>query len=62
MIVTPDRLSTAAAQIERGEQPDWQQLAELQALDLVRAGRAFMEAAILSQEAEDERIKQWLGD
>jgi endonuclease YncB( thermonuclease family) len=53
MITTPDRMSGAIAAIERGETVDWQQLRTLSALDLVMAGRRFVEQAILRDEQFD---------
>ena len=45
MIRTPDRIAAAIAAVERGEQVDWRKLYDLQALDLVQAGRKFAEEA-----------------
>lgn len=56
MITTPNRLATARRALEEGEQVDWRKLKNLQALDLVIAGRELSEQAILSQEEADERI------
>lgn len=62
MIKTPDRIADAIAALERGEQVDWRKLQDLQALDLVRAGRQFVEEAIAYNEAEiksmEEALKQ----
>ena len=60
MISTPDRMGEAIAALERGEQVDWQKLADLQALDLVRAGRQFVEEAIRDHEAWDEEMRRVL--
>ena len=55
MITTPDRVGEAIAAIERGEQVDWRKLANLQVLDVVHAGRLYVEDAIRFQEAEYDR-------
>lgn len=60
MILTPDRIGDAIAQLEKSEQVDWQKLANLQALDLVRAGRRFVEEAIKSNEEWDDEIRKVL--
>lgn len=60
MITTPDRVGEAIAAIERGEQVDWQRLANLQLLDLVHAGRMFVEDAIRFQETEYDRAASQL--
>ena len=54
MIQTPDRLADAIASIEKGEPVDWRKLADLQALDLVRAGRQHAEQAVRDNEARDD--------
>lgn len=56
MIWTPNRLAGVVEQLERGEPVDTGRLSALQALDLVIAGREFVQAAVLQNEAEDERI------
>lgn len=61
MITTPDRISGAIAAIEKGEQVDWQKLADLQALDLVLAGRRFVEDAVAYNEKQTDLIEQTLG-
>lgn len=61
MISTPDRIGDAIAALEKGEQVDWQKLADLQALDLVRIGRQFAEQAITYNEQEIAKIQQAIG-
>lgn len=58
MITVPDRIADAIAARERGEQVDWRKLADLQALDLVRAGRQFVEEAIARDEAATDLLEQ----
>ena len=58
MITIPDRIADAIAARERGEQVDWRKLADLQALDLVRAGRQFVEEAIARDEAATDLLEQ----
>lgn len=60
MIVMPNRLEQAVAQLERGEPVDWNRLASLQSLDLVIAGRKFVEEAIQEHERADAAIEQQL--
>ena len=55
MIHLPDRLSTVIADIEAGKPVDVEKLHTLQALDLVRAGRQFVEEACQRQETWDEQ-------
>jgi hypothetical protein len=57
MIWTPDRLAELVASVESGAPVDLHRLAQLQALDLVRAGRAFVVEAIERQEAADEQYR-----
>lgn len=57
MITTPDRLAAVIAAIERGEHVDWQRISVLSALDLVRAGRQFVEQALLREEHEDNTLE-----
>lgn len=57
MITIPDRIGDAISAMERGEQVDWRKLADLQALDLVRAGRKFVEEAILRDEAANDDLE-----
>ena len=61
MITVPDRIADAIAARERGEQVDWRKLADLQALDLVRAGRQFVEQAILRDEAANDEMEKAFG-
>lgn len=55
MIHLPDRLSAVIADIEAGKPVDVKKLHTLQALDLVRAGRQFVEEACVQQESDDEK-------
>lgn len=57
MITVPNRVVQLRQVIESGEPVDTHKLATLQMLDLVVAGRQFMEEAVLHQEAEDEQIR-----
>lgn len=57
MITVPNRVDQLREALERGQSLDTRKLARLQMLDLVVAGRQFMEEAVLHQEAEDERIQ-----
>lgn len=59
MIMPPNRLAEAVQAIERGESVDWNRIALLQPLDLVLAGRKFVEEAIQSQEREDDKLEQF---
>jgi hypothetical protein len=61
MITIPDRIGDAISALERGEQVDWRKLADLQALDLVRAGRKFVEEAIARDEAATDTLEQSAG-
>lgn len=54
MITVPDRIGEAIAAVEKGEQVDWRKLADLQALDLARAGQQFAEAAAAQDREFDE--------
>ena len=57
MVTTPDRIGAAIAAIEKGEQVDWQKLADLSSLDLIRAGRQFVEQAIVfNEEANNDAV------
>ena len=47
--------------IENGEPVNWKQVADLQALDAVRAGRLFVLEAVKLQEAEDEELRLAFG-
>ncbi len=58
MITIPDRIGDAISAMERGEQVDWRKLADLQALDLVQAGRKFVEEAIARDEAATEAMER----
>lgn len=62
MITIPDRIGDAISAMERGEQVDWRKLADLQALDLVRAGRQFVEDAILRDEAANADLERAVGE
>ena len=44
--------------MERGEQVDWRKLADLQALDLARAGQQFAQEAAAQDAAFDDAAKQ----
>ncbi len=59
MITSPDRLEDLVAAIEAGEPVDLNKVAQLQALDIARAGRQFVEAAIISQEQADDRFAEF---
>lgn len=61
MISTPNRLLDLLAKIESGQDVDWGRVAMLQSLDLVIAGRQFVEDAIRFQESENDRIDERLG-
>lgn len=61
MLLTPDRIGVAIAAMEKGEQVDWQKLADLQALDLAQLGRRFVEEAITYNEQQTELIRTTLG-
>jgi hypothetical protein len=56
MITTPDRIGAMIEAIERGESPDLNKLATLSSLDLVRAGRRFVEEAVLRDEEADRLL------
>lgn len=63
MITTPDRIKGLLELVESGAsvediQTRLRQIATLQPLDLITAGRQFVEEAIKNQEAEDARIEQ----
>ena len=58
MLQLPDRLAQVRQALERGEKPNLEQIAQLQALDLAIAGRRYVEEAIAAQEAEDVRIRE----
>ena len=59
MITLPDRIGVAIAALEKGEQVDWQKLADLSSLDLIRAGRQFVEQAIVfNEEANNDAISR----
>lgn len=58
MITTPNRLSAIAEKIERGEAVDLQKVATLQAIDLVCAGRQFVEEAIRFNEEAHEDVER----
>jgi hypothetical protein len=58
VITTPDRLAGAMAAIERGEPVNWQQIADLQALDMARIGRQFVEESIKQHEASDAAMSE----
>lgn len=62
MIFPPSRLEQVLNAVEKGERVDPQKVATLQALDLVLAGRQFVEAAIKrEEEADDRATKPFLG-
>lgn len=59
MITVPNRVKQLRDAIERGEpvtQAKVNRLATLQVLDLVIAGREFVEQASIDQESDDARI------
>ena len=58
MLTLPDRIGEAISAIEKGEQVDWRKLAELQALDLARLGRQFVEERIKNEEVADGKLEQ----
>ena len=58
MISTPDRIGDVIAALERGEQVDWAKVGDLQALDLARVGRQFMEQAVAHDAAMTAEIEQ----
>lgn len=60
MITIPDRLAAITDAIERGEAVDYRKVALLQSLDLVRAGRQFVEDAIELHEDETAATSEWL--
>ena len=57
MIQVPNRLLEARQALEADKPVNWKRLADLQALDLVIAGRQFVEEAIRDHEAADERAR-----
>lgn len=63
MISTPNRIKQLRDAIESGEQitqTEINRLATLQPLDLVIAGREFVEQAVVEQETNDARIADLL--
>ena len=62
MIQTPDRLAAVAAAIEQGKPIDLKKVAALQALDLARAGRQFVEEAVKRHEDADEQAGRLTGE
>ena len=60
MITIPDRLAAVADAIERGERVDYQKVSTLQSIDLVRAGRQFVEEAVELHENENATAVEWL--
>lgn len=63
MISPPNRVKQIRDAIERGEQitqTEINRLATLQPLDLVIAGREFVEQAVIEQESNDDRIADLL--
>ena len=61
MVTTPDRIGEAIAALERGEQVDWKRLADLQALDLARAGQQHAEEAAQREGAHLDALEATLG-
>lgn len=61
MITLPDRIGDAISAMERGEQVDWRKLADLQALDLVRMGRKFVEEAVQRDEDAIAELERMVG-
>lgn len=61
MIVTPNRALEWRNALERGEVVDLNRMSTLQLLDIVIAGRESVEAAILAQETEDDRLRKQFG-
>ena len=60
MIVSPNRLLEVRQALQHGDKVDYRKVANLQALDLVIAGRQFVEQAVLRQEAADAGIEtEW---
>lgn len=62
MITLPDRLGELAKSIEAGEPVDLKKTQALQALDIVRLGRQFVEQSITSHEAFDDQLQKTLMD
>ena len=61
MIQTPDRLAALIQRLEKSEpvtQEEVDRIAALQALDLARLGREFVEQAIARQEQQLELLKE----
>ena len=52
MITLTSRIDQAIAAMEKGEEVDWQKLADLQALDLVRAGEQLATEAAAEMDAQ----------
>lgn len=59
MITLPNRLADIARAIEHGEPVNLKKCADLQALDLAMIGRQFVEDAIKSHEAYDDRMEEY---
>jgi hypothetical protein len=60
MIRIPDRLAAVAEAIEKGEAVDYRKVAMLQTIDLVRAGRQFVEEAVEFNEQQNGAVIEWL--
>ncbi len=60
-ITERDRLTEAADALERGEAVNWDRLAQLQVLDVARAGRAALLDALDEQEKADGDIERICG-
>lgn len=63
MIQLPDRLASLVAKIEAGEavtSDDIDRIASLQALDLARAGRMFVQQACAAEEKQTEELRKAL--
>lgn len=62
----PNRLKDVRSELENGRPVsdiDWNRIGLLQTLDMVIAGREFVEEAAAREEAEDEWIRtEWLGE
>lgn len=62
MITTPNRLAQIRTALESGQAVDFERIAALQAMDLVIAGRQFVEEAAKFQEDTDDSIAKLLAE
>ena len=53
------RIARAIETVEKGGRVDWNRLATLQALDIVRAGQLFLVDALEREDEADEQLRQF---